>query len=168
MKKQTVAYHEAGHSVVAHGLGYQVDDVSIVCKEARGRAKLPNPMHRKDPELAQHRILLEHTAIIALAGPIAQKRHSPRSDWRGSGSGYGEFMTQGADFQIVSRLITRVHCEGKVAETFWRYLEAQAEHLVNRNWPAIERVAQALLKHGALSGDEVRAEIRLSAEKAKT
>ena len=65
-------------------------------------------------------------------------------------------MTKGTDFQIVSDLIYRVHGDGKVAQTFWRYLEAQAERLVDLNWPAIERVAQALLEHGTLSGDEVR------------
>jgi hypothetical protein len=29
--------------------------------------------------------------------------------------------------------------------------------LVDRRWPAIERIAWLLLKHGTLSGDEVRA-----------
>jgi hypothetical protein len=57
---------------------------------------------------------------------------------------------------MVSDLIYRVHGDGKVAKTFWRYLEAQTEGLIDRNWSEIERVAQALLKHGTLSGDEVR------------
>jgi hypothetical protein len=70
--------------------------------------------------------------------------------------GYGKFMTKGTDFQIVSQLIDRVHGEGKVAQIFWRYLEAQAEQLIDINWPKIEHVAQALLEHGTLSGDEVR------------
>jgi len=157
MKKQTIAYHEAGHAVVAHRLGYRVDGVSIVPKEAsEARTKLPNPMRRKDAELDRHRIWVEHAAIIALAGPLTQKRHSPHSNWRSGGSGYGKFLTKGADFQVVSNLIDRVHGEGKVAQTFWRYLEAQAQRLVDINWPAIERVARALLEHGTLSGDEIR------------
>jgi hypothetical protein len=89
MKKQTIAYHEAGHAVVARRLGYPVDGASIVSKEAsEGRVKLPNPMRRKDAELDRHRIWVEHAAIIALAGPLRQKRPSPHSNWRGGGSGY--------------------------------------------------------------------------------
>jgi Peptidase family M41 len=67
MKKQTIAYHEAGHAVVAHRVGYRVDVVSIVPKGAsEGRTKLPNPMRRKDSELDRHRMWVEHAAIIAL------------------------------------------------------------------------------------------------------
>jgi hypothetical protein len=33
-------------------------------------------------------------------------------------------MTKGTDFQTVSNLIDRVHGDGKVAQAFWRYLEA--------------------------------------------
>jgi hypothetical protein len=85
MKKQTVAYHEAGHAVVAQRLGYRIDGASIVRKEAsEGHAKLPNPMHRKYPELDRQRIWVEHAAIIALTGPLTPKRHSPRSNWRGA------------------------------------------------------------------------------------
>jgi hypothetical protein len=57
MKEQTIAYHEAGHAVVARRLGYPVDGASIVPKEAsEGRVKLPNPMRRKDAELDRHRM----------------------------------------------------------------------------------------------------------------
>jgi hypothetical protein len=157
LNRALTAYHEAGHAVVAHRLGYRVEGASIVEKEgSKGRIKLPNPMHRKDPKLARHRIWVEHAAIIALAGPLTQKRHNPHSHWRSAGVGYGKFMTKGTDFQIVSQLIDRVHGEGKVAQIFWRYLEAQAEELIDINWPKIEHVAQALLEHGTLSGDEVR------------
>jgi hypothetical protein len=41
-----------------------------------------------------------------------------------------------------------VHGEGKVAQIFWRYLEAQAEELIDINCPKIEHVAQAHLEHG--------------------
>jgi hypothetical protein len=78
MKEQTIAYHEAGHAVVARRLGYRVDGVSIVPKEAsEGRTKLPNPMRRKEPELDRHRIWVEHAAIIALAG--AAHAEAPQS-----------------------------------------------------------------------------------------
>jgi ATP-dependent Zn protease len=63
MKKQTIAYHEASHAVVAQRLGYRVDGASIVPKEGReGHVNLPNPMHRKDPGLDRHRRHVEHAA----------------------------------------------------------------------------------------------------------
>jgi hypothetical protein len=82
MKKQTIAYHEASHAVVARRLGYPVDGASIVSKEAsEGRVKLPNPMRRKDAELDRHRIWVEHAAIIALAGPLTQKAPQSTLEW---------------------------------------------------------------------------------------
>ena len=161
MKKQTIAYHEAGHAVVAHRLRYQVDGASIVSTErGQGRVNLPNPIYRMDPDNVRHRFRFEHKAIMTLAGPLTQKRYSPRSHWRKGGSGYGKFTTKGTDFQVVSDLIHRVHGDGKVAETFWSYLEAQTERLVDQNWSAIERVAQALLKQGTLSRGELRMAIQ--------
>ena len=42
---------------------------------------------------------------------------------------------------------------GKVAEAYWRYVEARAETLVEQHWWNIDAFAQALLKHGVIAGD---------------
>jgi hypothetical protein len=41
-----------------------------------------------------------------------------------------------------------MHVTGKVAEAYWRHVEARVEALVEQHWWNIDAFAQALLKHG--------------------
>gem|GEM_PF-5333483 len=42
-------------------------------------------------------------------------------------------------------------------KAFYRYQAAEAELLIERNWHAVEAVAEALMERKTLTGDEVRA-----------
>jgi hypothetical protein len=92
----------------------------------------------------------ERAILVNLAGPYAQRRYAPRSRWRGrSHTGFNS----GADFDNVTDLIFDMHGKGKVAETYWRYVEAKAEALVVEHWKDIKSVAAALLRDGVMQGD---------------
>jgi hypothetical protein len=89
---------------------------------------------------------IDHAIIIALAGSLAQKRYSPRSPMGGAHSDYRE----------AGDLICRVY-DGKVAATYWAYMEARTEALVERQWAPIKRLARALLERETMTGREILA-----------
>src|SRR5262249_16605329 len=100
---------------------------------------------------------VEDEVIIALAGPLAQRRHSPRSNWRfgGSGARAGQLLVRGTDFDQAADLIFRTYGNGDVAAAYWKFVEARTKGLVAGWWPWIEAVARALLKSETLSGDQI-------------
>ena len=153
-----LTYHEAGHAVVAHMLGYKVLRVSIAPKAGSyGHVSWRDPINRRvvrmfesgseaDLDSVRHRI--DHAIIVRMAGALAQKRHNPRSGWRygGSGAAPGEFLLKGSDDQQALELASRVHEGEKVRAAYMRYLEARAEALVKRYWSRIEQLAITLLE----------------------
>jgi ATP-dependent Zn protease len=164
--REAVAYHEAGHAVAAHRLGYEVRRVSIAPKSgSTGHVSWRNPIKNRsvkskleygsEADLDRVRHHIDHAIIVCLAGKFAQKRHNPRSAWRygGSGAGRGEFLLKGSDDQQALELMSRVHEDEKVRAAYSRYLEARAEDLVKRHWSRIERLAITLLDRETISGD---------------
>jgi hypothetical protein len=160
--REAVAYHEAGHAVVAHMLGHQVRRVSIAPKSGSdGRVSWRNPINRiisklesgSEADLERVRYRIDHAIIVSMAGAFAQKRHNPRSGWRyaGSGAARGEFLLKGSDDQQALELMSRVYEDEKVRAAYSRYLEARAEELVKRYWSRIERLAIALLDRETIS-----------------
>ncbi len=154
------AHHEAAHAVVAVRLGIRLEYVSIAPEpaehagqdgargtvaelptdEARGlveRLNRPGPFQAEagDPMSVGDRVR------FALAGPAADRRHLGRSDIGGRG-----------DLATAQWLRDRV---GFSEDEFAR-LEEYAEAMVERDWPAIEAVAQELLRVVRLSGEDVR------------
>jgi hypothetical protein len=137
------AHHEAGHAVVAHMLGCTVRRVAIGDDSGSTEVRYGRGEQAK-----------ERAILVTLAGPYAQKRFDQRSDWRGrSHTG----VSSGCDFDIVTDLIHTMHGKGKVAEAYWRYVEARAEQLVNQHWDRIEPLAEALLQRKAMTGDAMKA-----------
>lgn len=165
-RREAIAYHEAGHAVVAHMLGYQVDRVSIAPKVgSAGRMVWRHPTRNRslrealevgnEADIDRVRYCVDHELIVDMAGALAQKRHNPRSSWRygGSGAARGEFLLKGSDDQLALELMCRVHEDEKVRDAYRRYLEARAEALVERYWDRIGWLAIALLERETISGD---------------
>jgi hypothetical protein len=88
-----------------------------------------------------------HRAVVALAGEAAQRRFSPRTVRRHHGGGDRELV-----------LAHALDWSGSAAQAhalvnLW---QIQAEEVVEHRWPAIQRVAAALLERETLTDDEVR------------
>src|SRR6516225_911173 len=94
-RREAIAYHEAGHAVVAHMLGYQVLRVSIASKSgSASHMSWRHPINRRvtsaldgrEADIDRVRPRIDHAIIVSMAGALAQKRHNPRSGWRYGGS----------------------------------------------------------------------------------
>lgn len=150
--RQATAYHEAGHAVAAWKLGYRPISASVVAAEGSvGEVWHENPFSGVNLEfdgtdLARSRV--ERAIMIRLAGPIAQKRYRPTSWRRGQG---------GADYAVAADLALRVCGSGEVASAFLKWLDLRAKALIEDHWPAVERLAAALIKHGTMNQEEIAA-----------
>ena len=97
---------------------------------ARSSAPARSPARGAGPRRTQIKRLgrgvgrIERTILINLAGPYAQRRYAPRSRSR---SEVTPALTAANDFDNVTGLINAMYGTGKVAEAYWRYVEARAE-----------------------------------------
>lgn len=158
---EEVAYHEAGHAVISHMLGYEVEHVSIAeAEDSRGRvwhAPIPDEM-RQYIEVAdvldmQYEPWLMMHAIVSMAGFAAQRRYFPGAD---------EYAAT-SDREHWRELALFACDDGDEVNLWEQRLQIRTASLVEKLWPQIERVAHALLERqdldasgflDALRGDE--------------
>ena len=123
--KKHIAYHEAGHAVIAWKLGYEVSSVMIAPDtdkpgvtywNARGGVASP-----------------EHYFMVALAGQIAEGKAS------------NHFTGLEERFEACS-ILNDYELENM--------LDDRTEEMVGECWPQIELVAKTLLKKKSLGRDE--------------
>lgn len=144
--QREIAYHEAGHAVIALGFGESVRRATIKPRAgSRGQVTLGG---RQCGETALY---------ITLAGPLAQRRFAPRSNW----------LT--GDFAIAEKMIFGKGSSGTAAvkEKYLTAMVASAEQIVDFFWIDIKVAAKALLKHETLTGDEISAAIRAARRKKR-
>jgi hypothetical protein len=131
--REIAAHHEAGHAVVALVCDVPVRYASIKpLKKTLGRVAYG----ADDPIL---------TMIISLAGPQAQRRFAPRSDWFGHGD-----MVLVQDMILGKR--SKLTEAGK--DTLLEFVADHAIMFVDYFWADIKAVAKALLKRETLTGDD--------------
>jgi hypothetical protein len=154
MGLEATAYHEAGHAVAHHVLGFNIRAVTIVpSKDCAGKVsgKLgvkPRILEYGNPSRAT--VAKWHDkAITLLAGAEAQRRFKPHSIRR-----YMASSDRGAVVDILSRL----HPEEEELNAVIKYLEARTRNLVGNpiRWGQIEDLAGALVAKRTLTGQEVR------------
>ena len=143
---EEVAYHEAGHAVVGHSLGLVLVDVDVLgdSEGGHGHTNFRRPDWYR-PEVSQderHERFVEAVVITFLAGAIAEAR---RASFRNPNA-------SGFDLDAVAR--EWLHLLDSPDE---EALMQRAEALVDENWPAIERLAKALMRARRLPGPEALA-----------
>ena len=155
--KQQIAYHEAGHTVIARVLGVAVLRVGVLFSRPGYDTGV---VETADPKIVNLNItaLQTHTKIT-LAGPQAEHRHRPLSERqqyriRKERSGSWENDWEEASRYVMTMVM--LQHERKLpaefdpsyraeAEALFDSLLAETGALVARHWAAIDRVATALL-----------------------
>jgi hypothetical protein len=166
-----LAIHEAGHAVIGLALGFRILRVSI--DDAAGTADFaalrPKMIHgTPTPRLLR---TLEAYGEVCLAGPSAELWSDPHAfnledyDWPDAG-GETETSTQDSVQGLAQDLVqdwaqdvTEVkRLAAKLGQPDWfRAIARRTRELVEQHWPAIEAVADALLRQGTLSESELLA-----------
>jgi ATP-dependent Zn protease len=153
---QATAYHEAGHAVACRANGVRIKKATIIFNEEDGSA---GAVHHEfmfrgmQPNIKvtpRFREALEAHIMIKLAGAIAQRKFAPRSVRK---------YHAASDYRSAGHLALLYICENdaKICSAYLQWLQLRTQHWVDVNWRKISRVADALLTHKTLSGQEVKA-----------
>jgi hypothetical protein len=146
---EEAAYHEAGHAVLALACQAIVRRATIKPRGAlRGRVIFDSHLGPK----------ADLMMLIALAGPFAQRRFAPKSDWIAA-----------SDFNSVLKTIFDKGSKGspEKKQKFLEYIVDHAEQAVAFFWNDIKVAARALLTYETLTGDELAAAIRAARQKTR-
>jgi hypothetical protein len=137
--RRGLAYHEAGHAVVAIRLGARVRYVIL--------REYPHPEPGGACNFTVPRSLQPtRQVLIYLAGPTAQLKVLPAEMLRDRVIARALRSGTHADFFAVRRAFRSERVAG---------LKREAALLVNDLWPSVASVAEALREKGHLAGDEV-------------
>ena len=145
------AYHVAGHAVISiiEGLELHPPTLPLAGQHngvvSNGRLWSARATHGLGEDIFRlyRTALLEKTARCYLAGRIAQRRYNPRS-WRSH--------HDSGDHQRVTELLVSAAEGSARAGTAWlRLLRIQTEETLERSWPAVRALAEALVRRQTLT-----------------
>ena len=174
-REQIRAHHEAGHAVVARLLGTTVVRAAIfstgVGEDASVLTHSAEHLTREGDLLARlHGLKVD--AKVALAGPYAQRKYRPNTnrkrascaewalDLRNAESSAVKIVLLRADPHRVfdgDKEVTLTPEEVTEVHSLFSRFGADVRAMLDEHWPAVERVAGALLKSRIVSGDEIDA-----------
>lgn len=149
-----IAYHEAGHAVIAIHLGIGVGrrGVNVIPDENRtGVAHiLKGFAGRPDVEISDRmRLGAEKNALATFAGEAAQRKYRPTSvrSWHAS-----------KDRRDIVDLLSYFVPETRELEAYCHWLQIRAENLIKKPEvrAQIQAVAETLVKRSQLKPEEVR------------
>ncbi len=144
--KELAAYHEAGHAVVAHALGVEVEGVSIVQDEgSMGRTTTPLPENADSTDEEASADLEKHL-ITGVAGAASE-----------------ELLTEelselpGKDMAGVAKVLMGLEDTGAPVQADSEEALDKAKSILHDNWGSVRALAEALLKHEELGREGVLA-----------
>lgn len=157
---ETIAYHEAGHAVIARVLGLTCGQVSIITDDddgSAGHAIIADPWKTASDwenreRFRDARQAFRGTIIARMAGAEAEREF------------FGQCRVGDGEDQYEIALLMDTRWAEIPADDWNQYearLRAQTRRLVRRHRHTIEHVAKALQERGTLEGDEVDAMIAI-------
>jgi hypothetical protein len=152
-----VAYHEAGHATVARLLDIDIATVTVIAADgALGHVKhnglADYASLASDPDALMTQIAFERTAMMFLAGCMAERIYLAVSD--GELEGYEGALE---DLHGATSLIESLTQDGseELLEAWLHLLDLRVGRLLRTNWSAVQRVAMTLIKRKTLTGAQV-------------
>jgi hypothetical protein len=166
-----MAFHEAGHAVVARMLGVELSHVALFATTDEGTPVAQTHSAAwlsRNGDLSARLAAYEKDITVMFAAAHAQNKHRPRS-YKKLMRDCEDDVEQARNFLLHMVLLnagvevetatpgTILLTDQQLAEMneIQRRLWAKAATLVEENWPAIEQTAEALLDHKILVQDEV-------------
>lgn len=147
------AYHEAGHAVMAQLCGRRITEVEIVGDEDHTgsvRSLRFTGEHPSEHDPALPTAPIERRLLCTAAGLVAESMVSGRRDWD-EGS---------EDLDLAVGLAMKVVGDCERVIPFLGIVREHTEDLLQRNWQAVEALAETLVKQRRMTGDEVRRLLR--------
>ena len=147
------AHHEAGHGVAAWRLGIRTRRITIHSEgEVAGMHEFEGYLRRARPGMEvtpSIKVKLENTALVLLAGPLAERRYLKRGSRR---SGAGN------DYEKMIRCLTCLTGEPDELRAYADLMWIRARNFVrsDSNWWLIRAVATELLRRRTLNGPQLR------------
>ena len=123
------SFHEAGHAVAASVLGQPIKQATM--DGVTTLVKVGCGQARRNE------------AIIAMAGPAAEARAKSYS------------AEQSEELWNTVWAVDKENAKRRLAGAGTEHAMRQARWIVEDNWDAVTKVAEALEKHGTLSGEDV-------------
>ena len=148
-----VAFHEAGHAVMATLQYLPIHEVTIDPHgDSLGHAARDMFYMMENDAIDSgiedwEQLRVEANARVALAGEIAQRIHDPDSEDPEHAA-----MDQHHFYDLLIRLISNE--DERAARA--RLLRLQTEHLLRAHWDAVARVASLLLVHTTIDANAVK------------
>lgn len=148
------AYHEAGHAVIGERFG-SVKEVLIDSPQTGFTHWV---MHRTSERDFNHA-----SVLVTMAGPISAARRMKKGLFFEYLAGGGIGRDDG-DYEKIEKALGSLYPnQDKTSRTLThRVFDRYARMLVRENWPAIDRVARALIDERKLSGRQVRKLVNLA------
>lgn len=160
---RATAFHEAGHAVACIHERVALSTVSITPKEGSDGRIIHRHLLSRCPidsdTSTRNRLRMERMVRMALAGPAAQRRFSPRSI---------RHYHSADDYKKAVDLVQYFVGSDEELEAYIKLLEVQAESFLNKPgvWDQITALATALLKEGTLPSQRVRSIVRTALERS--
>lgn len=142
-RRESTAYHEAGHAVAGYLLGRDFLSVSIITEgTSAGRCNFTARPDTFDPWQRDPttRAWLEIEVITDLAGGIAER----------IATGVDNLVGMEADVYSAVDTATYVTANEKQRLAYLARAEARAEAILRQHWGAVQALADALLRLGQL------------------
>jgi hypothetical protein len=145
-EREFLAFHEAGHAVMATLLRRPIHRASI--REAHGLTGYVDYKHASAAIVDardEHRPIIEADALILLAGRAAECERTLGSP----------LSHASLDKQNARTLLAMLEDSEEVVTSWMRYLLMRAQSMLQSEWPMVHAVAHALLEHEELDGAAV-------------
>jgi hypothetical protein len=155
-KLEAIAYHEAGHGVIAYLLSRPFVHVSIIPDpddENLGHIRMaatPKSLHPDYESNARTERWIRREIMIELAGPLAEKLQRGKGNWRGASG----------DFHRAFDMACYHTCGEAETSAYIHWLWERTKTLLTLNWPAVEVLAAELLKRKVVGAKRARTLMR--------
>jgi ATP-dependent Zn protease len=164
--RRTLAFHEAGHAVVARLLNAQVNFVAMFAADESSKSVVQtrSAAYYASADPKEQIVGLEKDTKIKLAGSIAQQIA------RRGKTGHGDDLSHAKNFALLIALLkagkelpppsakVTLTIDNSIldrAEAILKALHEETYALLAEKWSAVERVAQKLMIRNLLGQDEL-------------